>query len=152
MAPIAAMAKAARAANCKMAIFSAPAIERISWFSDPLPGLDLRTLSRTILSGQGSARLATPSTITARIPTIKPEAWGRIKRGMLSRCLAESAAIGAVRDESPGCTRSSPRKGITLIDIAACQAALEPFLALRRRPMGEGLGTDITAGHSLYAV
>ena len=71
---------------------------------------------------------------------------------MLSLWRAEAAVSCVVRDESPGGTISSPRKGIALGDIAARQTALEPLRALGRRSMGEGLGADISAGHSLHTI
>ena len=37
-------------------------------------------------------------------------------------------------------------------DIAAGQTALEPLRALGGRPMGEGLGADVAAGHSLHTI
>ena len=51
---------------------SGPAAERISWLNHPCPGFAFSTLSRTIFSGHGSARLAAPSTTTAAIPIVKP--------------------------------------------------------------------------------
>src|SRR5579862_3157245 len=70
------MARAAIAANFSTVRRSPRASGPISCGSQPVMGRDFRTLSMTILSGQGSSRFAIPSPKTATRPSDRDLACG----------------------------------------------------------------------------
>jgi len=75
-APTMAMAKADPAATTSRTCLSSPANDEMARYSQPCDGRPRRTLSSTILSGQGSSRFAIPSPSAARNPSASERECG----------------------------------------------------------------------------
>src|SRR5579862_6479553 len=108
-----ATASTAKAANLKMASLSWPTVDRIKWFNHPWMSRDFSTLSRTILSGHGCRRSATPSPTTATSPTIKSLKCGLNRSLILSPLgLAEFVFMEGSRQFATLLYRCSARQNI----------------------------------------